>query len=384
MLLLPLLAILSVVVEGRAVGKEDSTGPLCSDPGAVSGKSFTYVVVGGGTAGLTVAARLTENPDHTALVLEAGAAHLNDPLILTPAEVGVVYGNPDYDWNYVTVPQVNANNVAVNFTRGRVLGGSSALNAMIWDRSSKAEFDLLPALGNEGWGWDGLLPYMKKPERFTPPVDRTFSRFWNQTFKISTRGLTGQIETTFTSSIPDAEIPVEAAALDLGLDLIPDPMGGDIAGTWRSTSSIDPITRTRSYAVTGYLLPYLSRKNLFVLTGAQVSHITWEKTSSQGAATASGVSFIVNGSTYSVKAFREVILSAGSVGSPQILELSGIGQPQRLINLGIKPIVNLPNVGENMQEHIYVSLSYKTMPDVLTFDRLFFNDTFAAEQAALL
>ncbi|KAJ7132223.1 alcohol oxidase [Mycena epipterygia] len=332
-----------------------------SQEASAAPSSFSYVIVGGGTAGLTLAARLTEDASVSVLVLEAGEPHLNEPAILIPAEVGSVTGNPDYDWGviqlYETTPQVNADNSVLAFTRGKILGGCSAINAMIWDRSAKPEYDFISDLGNPGWDWNGILPYLKKAENFSTP-DPEFAKMWNLTFDISTRGLSGPITTAFTSFIPGAESAIQPAALEVGLNRIEEPMLGADMGTWRGESSVDPIHRTRSYATTAYYLPNQGRPNLTVMTGAQVSKINWK--AGTGNATAAGVSYVVNGTVFSVNATREVILAASSIGSPQILELSGVGNKAALTKLGIKSVVDLPGVGENMQDHIFVTLSAAT------------------------
>ncbi|KAJ7098347.1 alcohol oxidase [Mycena epipterygia] len=353
----------------------------CPSAQANFASSFSYVIVGGGTAGLTVAARLSEDKANTVLVLEAGIEHLDDPLVNVPAEVGAVYGNPDYDWLYKTAPQSGANGNVFNFTRGKILGGTSALNAMLWDRSSKPEYNLISQLGNPGWDWDGLIPYFKKAENFTKP-DPAFAETWNLTFDLSTRGLSGPIKTAFTSFIPQAEAYIQPGAIEVGLDRINEPLAGLIAGTWRAESSVDPVTRTRSYSATAYYVPNKGRPNLTVLTGAQVSKINWSKSGGK-TVTATGVSFTMAGKNFSVQASREVILAASSVGSPQLLELSGIGNKTLLNKLGIESVVDLPTVGENMQEHTYVILSYRLKPDVGTLDQLFSNTTFLSEQEKL-
>ncbi|TDL15526.1 alcohol oxidase [Rickenella mellea] len=355
---------------------------LTATPSDVNGKTFSYIVVGGGTAGLTVAVRLSEDATNTVVVLEAGDAHLNEPQILVPFEVGSVYGNPDYDWLYQSVPQTHAGGAVVNLTRGKVLGGSSALNAMLWDRSAEFEYNNIAQLGNSGWDWSGLLPYFKKPENFTHP-DPAFAQKWNLTFDDATRGHGGPIQTTFPNAIPDAELPTEPAALSLGLNIISDPMSGTTKGAWRSSCSIDPVHRTRSYSVNAYFTPNQGRSNLVVLTGAHVTKINWASNSTSAGLTASGVSFITNGTTYTVGASREVILSASSIGSPQVLELSGVGSKSLLSKIGINSTIDLPGVGENMQEHIYSTVSYAVKSGVETLDPLLSNQTLLAQQEAL-
>ncbi|TDL16835.1 alcohol oxidase [Rickenella mellea] len=355
---------------------------LTASPSDVNGKTFSYIVVGGGTAGLTVATRLSEDATKTVVVLEAGDPHLNEPQILVPAEVGSVYGNPAYDWLYNSVPQTHAGGVVVNMTRGKVLGGTSALNAMIWDRSAEFEYNNIAQLGNSGWNWSSLQPYFKKPENFTHP-DPAFAQKFNLTFNDATRGHSGPIQTTFPNAIPGSELTLEPAGLSLGLKIIADPMGGQTKGVWRSTSSIDPVHRTRSYSANSYFVPNQGRSNLVVLTGAQVSKINWATNSTSGGLTASGVSFLSNGTTFTVSASREVILSASTIGNPQILELSGVGSKSVLSKVGINSTIDLPGVGENMQEHIFTTQSYAVKTGVETLDPLLFNQSFFLQQEGL-
>ncbi|CAL1709883.1 unnamed protein product [Somion occarium] len=405
-LLLSFISILSASVIALPTTHQarSPTTLITSAPSDVHGKTFSYIVVGGGTAGLVVAARLAEDPTKTVVVLEAGNSHIEDPLIQVPVNVGAVYGNPEYDWTYKTVPQKKADNAVLAFTRGKILGGCSAINAMIWDRSSKPEYDNIQLLGNKGWDWNSLFPYMKKPENFIEP-DPVFAAKWNQTFDLEARGKGGPIDTIFPNYLPDAEFPQESAATELGIPIVREPMGGVITGAWKGETSIDYNTRTRVYSAHYVTAAEAAgRTNLLVLTGAQVTKINWARdhfplangtsssnttaqtetdTSSFGTVTASGVSFIVNGTTYSVGATREVVLSASTIGSPYLLELSGVGDKKRLSKVGVKSVVDLPGVGENMQEHIFVTQSFVVNKGVETLDALLHNQSFFDEQALL-
>jgi len=228
---------------------------------------------------------------------------------------------------------------------------------MIWDRSSKEEYDNLVTLGNPGWDFNSLLTYFKKSESFVPPADQEFADFWNQTFIPSFRGTGGPVSTVFPNFLPEAEFPQDQAALNLRIPVVHEPMGGQTSGAWRGSASIDFTTRTRSYSTTAYYLPNQNRTNLVLVTGAQVTNIHWAPTKKSGLVVASGVSFVMGNSTqaHTVNASAEVVLCSGSIGSPQILELSGIGDKTRLGKLDIKSVVNLPEVGENLQDHIFVT-----------------------------
>ncbi|KAK7683857.1 hypothetical protein QCA50_013235 [Cerrena zonata] len=380
--------------KARILAVTAGTSAITTQASDISGKSFDYVVVGGGTAGLVVAARLAEDATKKVVVLEAGDDHSSDPRVQIPAEVGSTVGDPDFDWLYTTVPQKNSNNKVLPFIRGKVLGGCSAINAMIWDRSSKVEYDNIANLGNPGWDFTDLFPYMKKPENFTPP-DPTFAAKWNQTFDASTRGTGGPLSTVFPNFIPDSELPQEPSALELGIPIIKEPMAGQTTGAWKGSASIDFNTRARAFSTSYIDVAQASgRNNLLVLTGAQVTKINWAsgKTTRQdnttssakpSTVTASGVSFVVNGTAFTVSASREVILSGSTVGSPQLLELSGVGDKTRLGSLGIKSVVDLPGVGENLQEHFFVVQSFVVKNGTQTLDPLLTNQTFFNQQAAL-
>ncbi|KAH9023899.1 alcohol oxidase [Lactarius pseudohatsudake] len=335
----------------------------------VSNHSFDYIVIGGGTAGLVVAARLSEDPSVSVLVLEAGSPNLNDPAILTTARYGIHFGDPQYDWGFTTVPQTNANGKIAFWPRGKGLGGSSGINFFQYHLPSRADIDAFEKLGNKGWNWETLNPYFKKAERFLPPdvvKDDVTS------FDVQEHGLEGPLEVSYPVLPSGLEKPFVEAAKALGINSVPEPLAGNTSGIWTTPVTIRPASRTRSYAANMYYEPNASRSNLSVLTSAHVARISLSKGSD--GATAEGVMFIHDGKEYQALVNKTVVLSAGTILSPQVLELSGIGDPDVLRKADVGVVVDLPGVGNNIQEHVNSAVSYKIKEEFeesyVTFDCL--------------
>ncbi|KAJ6622056.1 alcohol oxidase [Mycena sp. CBHHK59/15] len=330
--------------------------------------TFDFVVVGGGTCGLTLAARLTENPEVSVLVLEAGPANLDDPNILTPALFGIHYNNPQYDWGFTTVKQENAAGRNVYFGRGKGLGGSSAINLFQYHRPAKSDIDAFEKLGNAGWNWNLLKSYYMKAESFIPPP----SKHETMSFDVNQRGSAGPLGFGYAATLSNLEGPYHETLQKVGITPADEPFSGDTTGTWLTPLSIHPTKRVRSYAANMYYQPNASRPNFTVLVSVHVTKLILKQTA--GIATADRVSFPHGSKDYEVSVAKEVILSADAVMSPQILELSGIGNPSVLSNAGIDVSVVLPGVGENVQEHINSAATYEIREDkqdtYTTFDYL--------------
>ncbi|KAI9439676.1 alcohol oxidase [Lactarius indigo] len=316
----------------------------------VSNQSFDYIIIGGGTAGLVVAARLSEDPSVSVLVLEAGSPNLNDPAILTTARFGSHFRNPRYDWAFTTVPQTNANGKIAYWGRGKGLGGSSGINFFQFHPPSRADIDAFEKLGNKGWNWEMLKPYFKKAEHFLPP---SVVKDDVTTFDVQEHGLEGPLEVSYPVLPSGLEKRFVEAAKTLGVNLF----AGNTSGIWATPVTIRPESRTRSYAANMYYEPNASRSNLSVLTSAHVARISLSKGSDR--ATAKGVTFIHDGKEYQALVNKTVVLSAGAVLSPQVLELSGIGDPDVLRKADVEVVVDLPGVGNNIQEHVNSAVSQK-------------------------
>lgn len=356
---------------------------LTSSAADFATQTFDYIVVGGGTAGLAVAARLSENPKVLVGVIEAGQHFVDDPLIDTPRSAGLLQGNAKYDWLFKSTPQPNLNGRVLDLPRGKALGGSSAINLMAFDRASKTEYDAWTLLGNPGWNWDGLLPYMKAAERFTG-IDpfRVNSTTPDSGAIYPSQGTTGPVSASYNTWYSDAVVPYDQTLVNLGIPQNFNPDSGNPFGLYNSATSVNRTTGKRSYAASTYYAYNADRPNFVVLTGAQATKINFANTTSGGKITATGVSFVSNSTSFSVAARKEVILSAGSYQSPQLLELSGIGNSTILKQLGITPLVDLPGVGENLQDHAFIATSYELKPGKTTVDILRNDPTYNASALA--
>lgn len=331
----------------------------------LSGKTYDYVVVGGGLAGLTVAARLSEDPDVTVAVIEAGqdiyGAH--ESRFLTPS--AVLYDsflNTEYDWKYVTTAQAGLNQRTTPWARGKVLGGSSSVNSMYMVRASSREFNSWGSLigAPELWGWDSMFAAMKKSEDFQEPVqavrDVVPSLKWNP----ASHGTGGNIKTGWPGkSYPFVQSFLTAVS-NTGTPINDDPDAGDNWGAYLATSAINAQNWHRSSSRTGYLDPIdTERTNIHVLTGHQATKVLLD-TSDPNSVKATGVQYApdANSPLLTVNAAKEVIVSGGTINSPQLLQHSGIGDAAQLTPLGIKSAVDLPGVGHNVQDHVSAALLY--------------------------
>ncbi|EJC99664.1 alcohol oxidase [Fomitiporia mediterranea MF3/22] len=314
-----------------------------------------YIIVGGGTVGLVLAARLTEDPSVTVLVIEAGSYHGSVPEIDVPGLLGRTIANPKYDWTFFSVPQKHLNDRVVLQPRGKGLGGSSLIHFNTDTRPSKAELDALQELGNEGWNWESFLHYVKKSETVYPPSGITAeqAKVYAATLEPEFHGTNGPIYKSMRTVWTDAHAKVFDAAEALGIPRNPEPGNGVNTGAMTAFSSVDPRTATRSSAATAYLKPNLGRNNFLVLADTQVTKVllSWDGSLQK----AIGVEIIKNGVTSRIEGVKkDVIISCGSLQTPQILELSGIGNPEILSQHNIPCAIDLPGVGENLQDHVSV------------------------------
>ncbi|KDQ23219.1 hypothetical protein PLEOSDRAFT_162754 [Pleurotus ostreatus PC15] len=324
---------------------------------AFTAESFDFVVVGGGTAGLAVASRLSEDPNISVGVLEAGPDLSDDPNVASAGGWLVTAYSPSYAWGFETVPQLYAEQKKINLPRGRLLGGCSAMNAMMWTRASRPEYNALAELGNNGWDFESLLPYFKKAQSHSPQEQDIFPGTGVLT---PHQGERGPIKTSFNTWYSSLIAPFIESLKALSFHINTDPNDGDLTGLSNIARAADGEKGTRQHSGVAYLQSTAPRKNLVVLTNAHATNIVLDR---EGAgSTARGVEFLVNNVKHTVTAKKEVILSAGAYGSPQLLELSGIGMPSILGKYGIETIVDLP-VGENLQDHLMVSLNFLLTPE---------------------
>ncbi|KAI1136508.1 GMC oxidoreductase [Hypoxylon sp. FL0543] len=333
---------------------------LSTNPAAFAAQNFDYLVIGGGTAGLAVAARLSEDPSRLVGVVEAGPAAPDEEKIRNPGQVLQALGTK-YDWQFETVPQAGLGGRTVEWPRGKVLGGTSALNLMTWNRGNKEDYDAWEKLGNKGWGWDGLLPFFKKSETFNSPSAAT-QNINREYFDHQAIGTNGPVHASYAKEYSDTHQLCYDTLLGLGVPENRAHHAGSNVGVWTNLISVNPEDNARSYASSAYLVPNSSRPNLFVLTEALVEEIVLSE--GGGEWTATGARFTHGGISYRAQASREVILCAGSVQSPQLLELSGIGDPQILSGAGTRVKVSNPNVGENLQDHLMTISVFEVDPSL--------------------
>ncbi|KAF3048029.1 hypothetical protein E8E12_007667 [Didymella heteroderae] len=328
-----------------------------------------YIIVGGGTAGLVLAARLSEDPDVHVAVLEAGGNGLNDVLIDGPNLFTQLWGKEQYDWDYKTVPQAGTIGRVHGWARGKVLGGSSAINYNMFSMASRQDLDNWAELGNKGWDFDSLLPYYRKFETYHPASETLGKGLDNKYLDKELRGTDGPIHICFaeTDVAPMQDIWPKTV-LNAGYKEAKDPRTGSAIGGFNQLNTIDPRHNRRSYAAREYYEPNADRPNLALQLHALVSKIEFETDGEEVKAT--GVQFIVDGTTHTVKAKREVIVCGGAINSPQILELSGIGSRAVLEKAGVEVVVDLPGVGENLNDHTATGAVLGTIDEVPSAEAL--------------
>ncbi|RPA83730.1 GMC oxidoreductase [Ascobolus immersus RN42] len=316
--------------------------------------SYDYIVIGGGTAGLVVANRLSEDPRVSVLVVEAGPLDKGENFIHIPRFVGTAGDGLTsvYNWNFPAEPQPELNGRAINPPAGRCVGGSSAINALLFDRGSINDYNSWEELGNPGWGWKSLLPYFIKIETYNHPPKEIAQPF-NITFDPSAHGYSGPVQSSYGRGFTNQTDVIFDAFKDLGVPREVDGTNGRKVNALWGSFSLHPTNRSRSYARPAYFEPVLKRRNYDALLETRVTRILTSSSKGGRKSKANGIE-IAKSSTSArrtIKANREVILSAGAVASPKILQLSGIGPKKVLQSLNIPVVEDLPGVGYNYQDH---------------------------------
>lgn len=298
---------------------------------------YDYVIIGAGSAGCVVANRLTEDGETTVLLLEAGNP-ATKPEIQAPLAWTSLLGT-DVDWAYWTEPEPGLDGRKILCSRGKVVGGSSSINAMLYIRGNRQDFDHWQALGNPGWSYEGVLPYFKKAEH----QQRGVSAF---------HGVDGPLSVTDPISPSVINERFIDAATQLGYS-----RNSDFNGAHQEGAGLYQLTvkdGKRHSAAAAYLVPILDRPNLTVQTGALVTRLLFEGTR------VIGVEYLHAGTLHQVYVSQEVVLSAGVFDSPKLLLLSGVGNADHLHALDIPVIADLPGVGQNLQDHLLVGTGYQS------------------------
>ncbi len=320
---------------------------------------YDYIIVGAGSAGCVLANRLSEDPDTRVLLLEAGPSDWN-PFVHMPAGLAKLIGQKGVNWDYSTQPEPGLSGRRLWWPRGKVLGGSSSINAMCYIRGNAADYDEWDDLGARGWHWDNVLPYFKRSEG-------------NVRGASALHGGTGPLGVSDPRyQNPLSPIFIEAAH-QAGLPLTKDFNGEQQEGVgWYQTTTRNG---SRSSSAEAYLKPVRSRKNLKVITGAIGCRVLFE------GKRANGVAYAIGGQPYAEGAAKEVLLCGGTLNSPQLLMLSGIGPAEHLREFGIDVRVDAPGVGANLQDHLDICTMQRcTQP--ITYDKT--NDALIALEYYLL
>ncbi len=297
-----------------------------------------YVIIGAGSAGCVLANRLTEDPSAKVILIEAGGRDWS-PYIHIPAGFMRLLDHPTFTWGFHAEPDPGTAGRAILYPRGKVLGGSSSINGLIYIRGQPEDFDHWAQLGNRGWSWDDVLPYFKKAENW-------------EGGETEVRGKGGPLSTSKMDRSPLCATVIEAGK-EIGLQYREDvndlPAGaGDSIGWCQQTRG----GRRRASTARTYLRLAAKRPNLQVVTKAQVRRILFD------GRRAVAVEYERGGAVQRVDADREIVLSAGAIGSPHILQLSGVGAPEHLKRVGIPVVHELPGVGQNLQDHYIARMSY--------------------------
>ncbi|QRW24890.1 GMC oxidoreductase [Rhizoctonia solani] len=370
---------------------------ITADTSKLDGKTFDFVIVGGGTAGLAMASRLTEYSNMTVAVIEAGGDGSDHADNINIPGYSYLHGltGSDADWSYTITNQSSAGNRATKWPRGKVLGGSGSTNGMFWGIGSAHDWDAWSTLfptsspsynssklpngtpASFPWTWTQIQHYHKKSETFHAPPAEQQSKY-GMMIDADAHGTSGPIQTTMSEFIYDPVSNWVPTLVNVGMKK-GDLASGDTNVATITPSTLNPSNFTRSNSLAGYITPVGPRSNLVILTGVQATGLVWGS-KKNGGAVATGVNFAASagGQTYSVKASKEVILCGGVIGSAQLLQVSGVGPKALMDSLKIQSVVDLPGVGQNLQDHEATTVTWSV--DGATWADLAGNATLQAEQ----
>ncbi|KAL8291154.1 hypothetical protein RB597_005513 [Gaeumannomyces tritici] len=353
-MLLPSLLLFSSSLLGQASGS--ASGRVVRRHLSSLRDSYDYVIVGGGTSGLVLANRLTENPAKTVLVIEYGdferGPEVTVPFLTTGSQAARLY-------NVTSAPQPGLGGRSFPLRIGVAVGGSSTVNGMAWDRGSAPDYDAWEALGNVGWGWDGLLPFFRKSSRFTPPAKEYVDQYGYE-WQSEAYGDGDGVHVTFPPwQWPAVTALADAWKNDLEVPVLKDGADGNNVGLAWLPQNNDAQNSTRSTSTTAYYDPVSGRPNLELLVRHYGGRVVFDKTNK-----VAGVEVVSRqDKTKRLVGAGEVILAAGAVNTPRILQLSGLGPAALLNRLGIEVVVDLPGVGANFQDHPAIYMAYDFLRD---------------------
>ncbi|KAL1593807.1 hypothetical protein SLS60_010539 [Paraconiothyrium brasiliense] len=326
---------------------------------ATSKQTFDYVIVGAGPAGLVLANRLSADPSVSVAVIEAGADERYNPLV-TDVEGFFLGVGSTLDWGYPSAPQKYALNRSLTYSGGKGLGGTTLINGMTYLRAEKEQIDQWEAFGNDGWDWENLFEYYRSQEHFQPPsLDNAEN---GATFDQGVHNYDGELAVGWNKYFTKQGMfdILRETSESIGIQWNKDANGGRMSGfsTWPFTQN--PTTNTREDAANAFYYPVAEqRTNLKVFLNTTATRMIWAEKFRSRKAVAEAVEILTSSNaTDSLYAAKEVILAAGSLRSPALLELSGVGNPAILQDLGIDPVISLPAVGANLQDQPNSAISY--------------------------
>ncbi|KAJ6049425.1 uncharacterized protein N7446_007244 [Penicillium canescens] len=322
-----------------------------------SSSQYDFVIIGGGTSGLVVANRLSEMKNFTVAVIEAGDSVLNNVNVTDVMGYSLAFGT-EIDWAYETANQSYAGGLKQTIRAGKAIGGTSTINGMSYTRAEDAQIDNWERVGNKGWGWKSLLPYYKKSEEFQTPTQDQASH--GASYAAKFHGRNGPLKVGWPTSMTNSSVfsVLNETMNELGVGYNPDANSGKMTGFTSHPDTIDRERNVREDAARAYYWPYESRSNLKIISNTRANKIIWANTT--GEAAAIGVECSTVYGVERVYASKEVIVSAGSLKTPQLLELSGIGNPAILDKYNISTKVALPTVGENLQDQTNNGLTWES------------------------
>ncbi|KAI0132702.1 GMC oxidoreductase [Xylariales sp. AK1849] len=354
--------------------------------------SYDYIIVGAGIGGLVVANRLSQDPEVTILLIEAGLLQVPNLLLPIHQDDGsdqvnipglIGFDNPvRYDANLTTASQEFIGNRTLTFGQGKVVGGSTVLNGQCWTRGSRDNIDAWKELGNPGWGWNDLLPYFMRSENYTTNVNDTLHEALHIHPPSTDHGTHGPVQVGYPNFFYNQSRNFLDGVRQLGIPFHDEPNRGVTTGASVIPSSMSADNQSRSDGRTAYLDPALSRPNLYLLTGHTVTQLLsgdelYPNTTyipGVSGTLMTGVELAANSTApkYVISCKKETILAAGAIFSPVLLQISGIGPRVVLEDLGVKVIVDLPGVGRNFQDHpaVQILYNYTAPPDLSTAESI--------------